>query len=337
VPSGDDVTAATTPSGARPPYSPPFAPASISIRLYPHNELPAESVVAELCAQAGLALGAGFDGIMTSEHHGGFGGYMAQPLQMASFVLAEHPTGWAAAAPLLLPLRSTAIVAEEVAWLQARHPGRVGLGVAAGALSLDFEVAGVSQIDAAERYKSELPRLVAMLRGEQLGKLEGDPALLACRRSPVPVLSAAVSVAAAIRAARCGAGILMEGMSAPSRLARLTGAYAAAGGTGPRVLIRRVWLGRVPSELVARQRAVYEGYAQRAARFGEDQTIAADEPAVLAEQLAQVANDVGADALDLRVQLPGVRPEEVRDQIAAIGETVVGLAKQLWSSRYGRV
>ena len=27
-------------------------------------------------------------------------GYMAQPLQMASFVLEEHPTGWAAAAPL---------------------------------------------------------------------------------------------------------------------------------------------------------------------------------------------------------------------------------------------
>jgi alkanesulfonate monooxygenase SsuD/methylene tetrahydromethanopterin reductase-like flavin-dependent oxidoreductase (luciferase family) len=271
---------------------------------------------------------------MTSEHHGGFGGYMAQPLQMASFVLAEHPMGWAAAAPLLLPLRSTALVAEEVAWLQARYPGRVGLGVAAGALSLDFEIAGISQTDAAERYKSELPRLVAMLRGEQLGKLDGDPALIACRRSPVHVLSAAVSVAAAIRAAECGAGILMEGMSAPSRLIRLTEAYAAARGTGPRVLIRRVWLGRVRSELVARQRAVYDGFAERAARFGEDQTIAADEPAVLAEQLAQVANEVGADALDLRVQLPGVRPEEVRDQIVAIGETVVGLTKQLWSSRY---
>jgi alkanesulfonate monooxygenase SsuD/methylene tetrahydromethanopterin reductase-like flavin-dependent oxidoreductase (luciferase family) len=250
---------------------------------------------------------------------------------MASFVLAEHATGWAAAAPLLLPLRPTALVAEEVAWLQARHPGRVGLGVAAGALSIDFEVAGVSQIDAAERYKSELPRLVAMLRGEQLGKLEGDPALLACRRSPVPVLSAAVSVAAAIRAARCGAGILMEGMSAPSRLARLTEAYAEAGGTGPRVLIRRVWLGRMSSELVDRQRAVYEGFAQRAAGFGDDQTIAADEPAVLAEQIAQTATDVGADALNLRVQLPGVRPEEVRGQIVAIGDSVVGLTKQFWS------
>ena len=200
----------------------PFSPGSVSIRLYPHNELPADGIVRELCAQAGLALEVGFDGVMTSEHHGGFAGYMAQPLQMASFILEECATGWTAAAPLLLPLRSTALVAEEVAWLQARHPGRVGLGVAAGALPLDFETAGVSQSEAVDRFKAELPRLVAMLRGEVLGVLEGDPALLACRRDPVPVLSAAVSVAAAVRAARCGAGILMEGMSTPQRLARLT-------------------------------------------------------------------------------------------------------------------
>ena len=187
---------------------------------------------------------------MTSEHHGGFAGYMAQPLQMASFILDEWPTGWAAAAPLLLPLRSTALVAEEVAWLQARHGRRVGLGVAAGALPLDFEVAGVSQADAVDRFKAELPRLVAMLRGEELGQLDGDPALVACRQAPVPVLSAAVSVAAAVRAARCGAGILMEGMSAPDRLARLTQAFDEAGGTGSKVLIRRVWMGRVRSELV---------------------------------------------------------------------------------------
>ena len=210
---------------------------------------------------------------MTSEHHGGFAGYMAQPLQMASFVLAERPTGWAAAAPLLLPLRSTALVAEEVAWLQARHGRRVGLGVAAGALPLDFEVAGVSQAAAVDRFKAELPRLVAMLRGEELGQLHGDPALVACREAPVPVLSAAVSVTAAVRAARCGAGILMEGMSAPERLARLTGAFDEAGGTGSKVLIRRVWLGRVRAELVEGQRAVYESYApdtERARRGSDD-------------------------------------------------------------------
>ena len=210
---------------------------------------------------------------MTSEHHGGFAGYMAQPLQMASFILEEHARGWAAAAPLLLPLRSTALVAEEVAWLQARHQGRVGLGVAAGALPLDFEI-GRRQPDRCRRpFKEELPRLVAMLRGEELGELDGDPALLACRRAPVPVLSAAVSVAAAVRAARCGAGILMEGMSAPERLARLASAFDEAGGTGSKVLIRRVWLGRVHSGLVQSQRAVYESYAAGVVRRGSDRRL----------------------------------------------------------------
>ena len=164
----------------------PFAPGSVSIRLYPHNELAADAIVSELCGRPALALGSGFDGVMTSEHHGGFAGYMAQPLQMASFILEESATGWAAAAPLLLPLRSTALVAEEVAWLQARHPGRVGLGVAAGALPLDFEAADVNQADAVDRFKAELPRLVAMLRGEELGVLEGDPALVACRECARP-------------------------------------------------------------------------------------------------------------------------------------------------------
>jgi alkanesulfonate monooxygenase SsuD/methylene tetrahydromethanopterin reductase-like flavin-dependent oxidoreductase (luciferase family) len=334
VPSGErEVTAPPRrrddPSASR-LRSPPFGPGSVSLRLYPHNELPAEAIVSELCAQAGLALSSGFDGIMTSEHHGGFAGYLAQPLQMVSFVLEEHATGWAAAAPLLLPLRPTALVAEEVAWLQARHRGRVGLGIAAGARPLDFEVAGISQSDAVDRFKSELPRLVAMLRGEDLGPLEGDPALLACRRDPVPVLSAAVSVAAAVRAARCGAGILMEGMSAPSRLARLTHAFVEAGGTGPKVLIRRVWLGRVPASLVARQRAVYESYSGRRGSFGEDQTIASDDPAEVAERIAATVEEVGADAINLRVQLPGMAPEDVREQVTLMG-TVVGLLKETWS------
>ena len=318
-------------AGALSGFSRPFEAGSVSIRLYPHNELRSEAIVGELCAQARLALQHGFDGVMTSEHHGGFAGYMAQPLQMASFVLEVSTAGWAAAAPLLLPLRSTALVAEEVAWLQARHPGRVGVGVAAGALPLDFEVAGVSQSDAVESFKAELPRLVAMLQGEDLGQLEGDPALLACRDAPVPVLSAGVSVAAAVRAAGCGAGILMEGMSAPERLALLTGAFDDAGGTGSKVLIRRVWLGRVRSGLVEDQRAVYESYA--AGAFGADQTVAADDPAEVAEQLVEAMIAVGADALNLRVQLPGMAPDQVREQIEQLASTVVPLVKQgLWSA-----
>jgi len=311
----------------------PFGRGSVSIRLYPHNELAAESIVRELCAQAGRALRGGFDGVMTSEHHGGFAGYLAQPLQMATFVLEEHATGWVAAAPLLLPLRPTTLVAEEIAWLQARHRGRVGLGVAIGALPLDFEAAGVDPDGAVDSFKAELPRLVAMLRGEDLGPVADDPGLRACRDHPVPVLSAAVSLGAARRAARCGAGILLEGMSDASRLARVTRAFDEAGGTGSKVLIRRVWLGTVPSDLVRRQRAVYDGYAGSGSRFGADETVASEDATEIVDRLVELVRTTGVDALNLRVQLPGMAPEAVRAQIDAVGSEVVDRVRAAWPTR----
>ena len=311
----------------------PFGRGSVSIRLYPHNELAAESIVRELCAQAGRALRGGFDGVMTSEHHGGFAGYLAQPLQMATFVLEEHATGWVAAAPLLLPLRPTTLVAEEIAWLQARHQGRVGLGVAIGALPLDFEAAGVDPDGAVDSFKAELPRLVAMLRGEDLGPVADDPGLRACRDHPVPVLSAAVSLGAARRAARCGAGILLEGMSDASRLARVTRAFDEAGGTGSKVLIRRVWLGTVPSDLVRRQRAVYDGYAGSGSRFGADETVASEDATEIVDRLVELVRTTGVDALNLRVQLPGMAPEAVRAQIDAVGSEVIDRVRAAWPTR----
>jgi alkanesulfonate monooxygenase SsuD/methylene tetrahydromethanopterin reductase-like flavin-dependent oxidoreductase (luciferase family) len=310
--------------------APPFARGSVSIRLYPHNELEAESVITELCEQANLALRLGFDGVMTSEHHGGFAGYMAQPLQMATFVLEATTSGWAAAAPLLLPLRSTALVAEEAAWLNARHPGRVGLGVAAGALPLDFEIARVDRGDAARVFKGELPRLVAMLRGDDLGELANDPALDACRRNPVPVLSAAVSVTAARRAAQCGAGILMEGMSSAERVATLTAAFDEVGGRGSKVLIRRVWLGDLEEDLVRRQRAVYDSYSGATTTFGDDQTIASTRPEEIVRRLRELVETTNTDALNVRVHLPGIAPETIREQIEFLATEVVGPLKSNW-------
>ena len=132
-----------------------------------------------------------------------------------------------------------------------------------------------------------------------------------------------MSVAAAVRAATCGVGILMEGMSAPERLHRLTRSFDEAGGTGSKVLIRRVWLGQVRSGLVEDQRAVYESYAPDAGAFGADQTIASDDPGEVAERLVAAMVEAGADALNLRVQLPGMEPAQVREQIEQLGSTVV--------------
>jgi alkanesulfonate monooxygenase SsuD/methylene tetrahydromethanopterin reductase-like flavin-dependent oxidoreductase (luciferase family) len=319
-----------------PPESPVFARGSVSLRLYPHNDLPPSDVVTEMCAQAGLAGEAGFDGVMISEHHGGFPGYLPNPLQMVAFILDECPLGWAAASPLLLPLRPTALVAEEVAWLAARHSGRVGLGVAAGALALDFEAMDLPVSSAVDRFKSELPRVVDMLRGQDLRQLSGDPALRGCATRPIPVLAAAVSSAAAKRAARCGAGILMEGMSPVDRLARLTAGYDEAGGSEAKVLIRRVWLGDVRADLVDRQRQVYDSYAGEAGSFGDDQTLTADDPVPLAEMLDRVVQDSGADALNLRIHLPGMSPHSIRDQITRLGAEVVPLLRARRTGRLGR-
>ena len=40
--------------------------------------------------------------------------------------------------------------------------------------------------------------------------------------------------------------------------------------------------------------------------------------------------EVGADALNLRVQLPGMSPGQVREQIGRIGSTVIPSLKKIW-------
>ncbi len=307
--------------GSRPTV--PFAPASVSLRLYPHNDLDAPQILDEMCAQGRLALEGGFDGIMTSEHHGGVGGYLPNPLQAASFVLEESASGWVAPCPLLLPLRPTALVAEEVAWLAARHPGRVGLGVGSGALALDFSVMGLDVADAASRFKAELPRIVDLLRGQSLDDLSGDRALQRCRDDPITVLSAAVSTTAARRAARCGAGLILEGMSGPPELARLSGTYREEGGVQPVVVIRRVWLGDPQNALIDEQRGFYRSVRGEERPMPTDQTICTGGGREMAEMLADVARNTGADALNLRVHLPGISPSAVREQIAGLASEVV--------------
>ena len=91
-----------------------------------------------------------------------------------------------------------------------------------------------------------------------------------------------------------------------------------------------MWLGRPRSGLIDSQRAVYESYAPDSSSFGDDQTIVSDDPDEMAERLAATVGEVGADALNLRVQLPGMSPERVREQIERIGATVVASLRKIW-------
>jgi alkanesulfonate monooxygenase SsuD/methylene tetrahydromethanopterin reductase-like flavin-dependent oxidoreductase (luciferase family) len=314
----------------------PLAAGSVSLRLYPHQDLDAVGIVAELRAQAALGVEHGFDGVMTSEHHGGFAGYLPNPLQVAGWCLDGMPHGWAAACPLLLPLRPPALVAEEVAWLAARFPGRVGLGVAAGALPADFEVMGLDMADLAARFSASLEVISTALRGDDRGILAGDPALAACATAPVPIVSAAMGMTAVRRAARLGTGILFDSLSVPDRCRTLTDAYREAGGSGPCILIRRAWLGEPPAERVEAQLDRYRSYTPAAAQthWGDgDQLVDSADAGAVADELAAVAAAVGADALNLRVHVPGVPPGMARDQIVGLGDAVVPALHQALAPR----
>jgi alkanesulfonate monooxygenase SsuD/methylene tetrahydromethanopterin reductase-like flavin-dependent oxidoreductase (luciferase family) len=297
----------------------------VSLRLYPHSGLAPSRVVEELVSQAALAARHGFDGIMTSEHHNGFSGYLPNPLQLASWCLDAMPHGWAAPCPLLLPLRPTALVAEEVAWLAQRFSGRVGVGVAAGALPSDFEVMGLTMDGLTERFTDALETLTGMLSGSDPGRLSGDAAIAACAHDPIPILSAAMGITAARRAARLGIGLLFDSLSTPERCRELTDAYRAAGGPGPCVAVRRAWIGEPPRGRTDEQLDVYRTYSSRAAQshWGGDELIGgADGPTVVAG-LVDVVERAGLDAVNLRLHVPGTTPEEVREQIALLGDQVV--------------
>lgn len=304
----------------------PFAPGSVSLRLYPHNDLPAPAIVEELRAQAALAVQHGFDGVMTSEHHGGFHGYLPNPLQAAGWCLEAMGGGWAAPAPLLLPLRPPALVAEEIAWLAARFPGRVGLGVASGALPEDFQIMGVAMERLAEQFSNSLEVLTRILDGSDPGPLAGDPAIKSCAEQPVPVVSAAMGFTAARRAARSGVGLLFDSLSTPERCRELTDAYREAGGTAPCIMIRRAWLGEPPRGQVDEQVDVYRSYSPSSAQqhWGDDELIGSADGGAVAGCLADAARRAGVDGLNLRVHVPGVPAEIAREQIARLGDEVLG-------------
>ncbi|HEX6476339.1 MAG TPA: LLM class flavin-dependent oxidoreductase [Acidimicrobiales bacterium] len=312
----------------------PLAPGSVSLRLYPHTELSATGIVDELRAQAALADRHAFDGVMTSEHHGGLPGYSPNPLQLAGWLLEAMSGGWAAACPLLLTLRPMALVAEEVAWLAARFPERVGVGVAAGALAGDFEIMELTQDDLTARFATSLGELAGILGGTRPGRLADDPAVARCALHPVPVVSAAIGLTAARRAAGCGVGIVLDSMATAERCRQLTDAYRQAGGTGPCILVRRAWLGDPPRDRLERQVDVYRGYASTAAQshWSSDQLVTGAEAGSVADQLADVARRAGADALNLRVQVPGVTPAEARDQILGLGDEVLPPLRRQWRS-----
>lgn len=300
---------------------PPFAPGSLAAKLHLHDELPIEDRLAELLGQARLADAAGFDGIVLGEHHAGvLPGYVPNPTSVIGWLLAGTFSVWGAPCPALLLPRPTLLAVEELAWLAAAFPGRVAAGFAAGWAEVDFAVTGASRDGLAERFERELLRAAGALAGRAPEPLRDDAAVRRLVERPLPLVSAASSVAACRRAARAGVGVLLDSQIDLAVARRRVDAYVAAGGAGPRVIVRRIWLGDPPTGLYERQLALYRGQAERLGiGSGADAAIIAGQAPDVADRLADVLRTTGAGSLVLQIHLPGLEAGAARQQIERVG------------------
>jgi alkanesulfonate monooxygenase SsuD/methylene tetrahydromethanopterin reductase-like flavin-dependent oxidoreductase (luciferase family) len=303
----------------------PLGAGTISLGLSP-GPGPAATVVDGLRRAARQAVDAGFDGVTLSEHHAGFPGYLPTPLLMAGVLLADLPRGWAVACPSILPLRGTATVAEDLAWLAAAYPGRVGAGFVPGYQPRDFAVTGADFEARHRRYWAQLSALTATLAGRPGGlDLAADPAIRACRPAGLPIVSGVAGPRGAQRAAAAGAGLLIMSLAAPERAASLVAAHRAAGGPATAVLIRRARLGP-PAPLPER------GWSRAAATDpdwlrADDGAVVGGAPDEVAERLAAAVHTAGSTALNIRIENDGP------DQIARFGAEVLPRVRAELSER----
>ena len=282
---------------------------------YPHNDLD-RGGDRRRAARAGRARRSehGFDGVMTSEHHGGFHGYLPNPLQVAGCCLEAMADGWAAPCPLLLPLRPPALVAEEIAWLAARFPGRVGLGVAVGRAARRLR--DHARADG-RPHRRVSPTGSRSWPGCSTAPTRGSSPTIrrsrACRRAADPGAERGDGLhrGAPRRAPRRGH---------PLRLARRRPSGAASSSTrtarraarGPCVLIRRAWVGEPPRRAARRPGRRVPQLLQRtrpsSTGSGDEMRRRADAGARGRRAGRRPCTAPGPTRCNLRVHVPGRHP-----------------------------
>lgn len=302
-----------------------------------------------LVGHAKAAETGGFGGVWVAEHH--FIEYGANPSAtlMAAHLLAATERIQVGTAVAVLSNRHPVALGEETAMLEALAPGRFRLGVGRGGPWIDLDVFGTGLSRYEHGFEEGLRLLVHWLSGEEEVSHTGEffdvlPVRVMPPGNGRPVWVAATSEETARLAGRLGLPLLL-GMHAPDEdHAALIGAWrreAEAHGCDPEgaehVSTHLAQIGastdidrlrRTLSELLNRGVGQYvslrPGRAERDHAAYVDWMIdrhAAGPAERVAERLAVSAEATGVARQLLFVEGLG-DPEAVRDNIAALGETL---------------
>ena len=312
-----------------PASRPPFSNGSVSLGLSLVGDT-ARDMMDRLVDDARRAVAHGLDGVTLSEHHAGMPGYLPSPLSTSAALLALLESGWACAGPAILPLRNPVLVAEELAWCEALHPGRVGAAFVPGYHELDFVVAGADFADRQQAHWRCLDVLTATLAGDWRPRdLQHDHALAGLSSDGVPVLTGAAGPVAVRRAADLGIGILIPSLRSAGEVRELTDRYVDRGGSGPVVMIRRVHVGS-SSQGTTRQLEQWRSRAGSAPWLDLSHDAAVTgEPSVVVDRLLEEIEKSRCTALNLRLECYAVAPEQVDEQISLLGEVLPRVRAEL--------
>ena len=102
----------------------------------------------------------GFRNIWLAEHHFSTYGYIARPLQLATYIAARTERLRVGSAVVVVPLHHPLIIAEEIATLDVLAGGRFDIGLGRGYQQYEFERFGLDLDTAREREGISLPDAV---------------------------------------------------------------------------------------------------------------------------------------------------------------------------------
>jgi alkanesulfonate monooxygenase SsuD/methylene tetrahydromethanopterin reductase-like flavin-dependent oxidoreductase (luciferase family) len=150
---------------------------------------------------------------------------------------------------LLAPFRSAAILAKEVATLDALSNGRVTLGLGVGGREDDFQAAGESFSDRGRRFQEQLETMKRLWAGEPLGDGVGPIGPAPAQPGGPPILIGGLSPAAVRRVGRWGDGYFGTGLD-PDTIRHLyevaLAAWQEAGRSGTPRFVMGLYFGLGP-------------------------------------------------------------------------------------------
>jgi alkanesulfonate monooxygenase SsuD/methylene tetrahydromethanopterin reductase-like flavin-dependent oxidoreductase (luciferase family) len=319
--------------------------------------LPDESMaqrIDEAVEQVELMRELGFELFVVGQHH------LATPFQQPSSVpLVARLAAGAGSMRMgitvfLLPLHNPVDIAEQVATLDAISHGRMIFGVGLGYRAEECEAFGITMQERVPRFLEALEVIKRLWTEDEL-EFHGRFYVLPRIRSTIrplqqphpPIWMAANQTVAVRRAGRLGYTWVMNPHVTHTVLKEQVSQYYAAlqahGHQRPAELpvIREAWLADTPKRAwaeaapyLARKYAVYTDWGQDRA-VPADQTfdrpledLARDRfiigtPHDLVDAARRYAAELGVTTLILRIQWPGMKRQQVLDQIRLIGQAVI--------------